>query len=188
MPLFYYAETLLTENAFDVLRIDAQYWKDERLVTASLDDRIRWITDDIAGSIRAGLDYRPYDELAIVTKSISTAALVNLLSSGFSVSASLKLIWLTPLIGLEEQRVRIAQIEAPGLIVIGTNDSQYDESMRAELSHLSWCVVTNADHSMDIPGDTWASMKSLEAVVKAIAFFLFESRVDRRLPDHHPTA
>lgn len=150
MPIFYYSETLLAENGFDVLRIDAHYWKDKRLVGAPLPDRIRWIMDDVAGAIRAGLGHRRYDELVIMTKSISTAALVNLLSSGFSISPSPKLVWLAPLIGIEEQRACLAQIDVPGLVVIGTGDPQYDESVRTELSHLAWCVVKDADHSMDI--------------------------------------
>jgi hypothetical protein len=175
MPLFYYLESLLGNAGHDVLRVDAQFGKLPELRELSFDERVAWISEDVDAVIQAGIAHRPYREVVIVAKSITTVAIANLLSTVLPSGPRLRIVWLTPLIAIPEQCERIAAIATPGLIVIGDRDPVYDAANMDRLlanKHLQACVIAGGDHSLDIAGDIPASIAALNQAIAAIGAFI----------------
>jgi hypothetical protein len=84
-------------------------------------------------------------------------------------------VWLTPLLSSERLGQQISQYGGPSLFVIGTADPHFDPVVLEKMQVATIgeaVVVTNADHGMDIPGDTIASVHAVERVVEALGRFL----------------
>jgi predicted alpha/beta-hydrolase family hydrolase len=58
MPLFYYAENLLQERGWDVLRVEYAYNTRPEFQTLPKPERDRWILADTTAAWRAGLSQR----------------------------------------------------------------------------------------------------------------------------------
>lgn len=175
MPLFYYTENLLVDTGVDVLRLNTRYSENQAFREATDDERFQWASEDLIAVIRAGLVRRGYDELLLIGKSLGTAAIAGLLLDGSLIQIATKVVWLTPLLAIDEFRARFTQIEAPGLVVIGRADAHYDEVIVNQLlsqPNLTGHVIPGGDHSLDIPGNTQASIAALETAIQAIASFL----------------
>lgn len=175
MPLFYYGEQLLFGAGYDVVRVDARYSENAELRALDTTERINWIDADVAAVIASALAHRDYEELLIVAKSATTAALANLFSRELPEVPSLKIVWLTPVLGLPDQPGKIAAIDATGLLVIGTADHHYDPALAEQLlapGRLTPCIIDGGDHSLDIAGDVPGSVMALGATLDAIRLFL----------------
>ncbi|CAN5435166.1 hypothetical protein BH09CHL1_BH09CHL1_19910 [soil metagenome] len=175
MPLFYYIENVLIDAGVDVLRLNTRYNENPTFRDATDDERFQWAIKDLTAVVRAGLDRREYTELLLIGKSLGTAAITGLLLEGSPNQIATRVVWLTLLLAIEDFRGRFAQIEVPGLVVIGTADAHYDEAILNELlsqPHLTGCVIPDGDHSLDIPGNTRASIAALATAIQAIASFL----------------
>ena len=113
--------------------------------------------------------------MLIVAKSATTAALANLFSRELPKAPQLKIVWLTPVLGLPDQPGKIAAIDAPGLLVIGTADHHYDSALVEQLlasDRLTPCIIEGGDHSLDIAGDVPGSVAALGATLDAVRMFL----------------
>lgn len=175
MPLFYYGEQLLIDTGYDVLRINSRYSENAELRALHTAGRIAWIDADVSAVVASVLAYRSYDELIIVAKSATTAAVANLFSRELPKIPSLKIVWLTPVLGLPDQPEKIAAIDTPGLLVIGTADHHYDSTIIEQLlahGRLTPCIIDGGDHSLDIAGDVPGSVAALGAALGAIRAFL----------------
>ena len=174
MPLFYYAEKLLLERRWDVLRVKYTYNTRPEFQTLPKPERDRWLLADTTAAWDAGLGQRTYERVVLIGKSLGTRAMGHLLTTA-DPHPNVGAVWLTPLLGEERLRQQIQQYGGPSLFVIGTADPHFDpavlEKMQVETIGEA-VVVRNADHGMDIPGDPIASVRAVERVVEALGRFL----------------
>ncbi len=174
MPLFYYAENLLLERGWDVLRVEYAYNTRPEFQTLPKPERDRWLLADTTAAWRAGQGQRTYERVVLIGKSLGTRAMGHLLTMP-DPYPNVGAVWLTPLLGEERLRQQIQQYGGPSLFVIGTADSHFDpvalETMQVATIGEA-VVVRNADHGMDIPGDPIASVRAVERVVEALGRFL----------------
>ena len=174
MPLFYYAETLLLERGWDVLRVEYAYNKRPEFQTLPKPERDRWLLADTTAAWRAGLGQRTYQRVVLIGKSLGTLAMGQLLTTA-DPPPNVAAVWLTPMLAEERLRQQILQYGGPSLFVIGTADPHFEpvvlEKMQAATIGEA-VIVKNADHGMDIPGDPIASVRAVERVVEALGRFL----------------
>ena len=174
MPLFYYAENLLQERGWDVLRVEYDYNTRPEFQTLPKPDRDRWILADTTAAWRAGLSQRTYERVALIGKSLGTLAMGHLLTMA-DPPPNVGAVWLTPMLSVERLRQQISRYGGPSLFVIGTADPHFEpvvlEKMQVATTGEA-VIVKNADHGMDIPGNPVASVRAVERVVEALGRFL----------------
>ena len=174
MPLFYYAEHLLLERGWDVLRVEYAYNTRPEFQTLPKPERDRWLLADTTAAWRAALGLRTYERVVLIGKSLGTRAMGYLLTVA-DPHPNVGAVWLTPLLGEEQLRKQIQQYGGPSLFVIGTADPHFDPVVLEKMQVATIgeaVVVRNADHGMDIPGDPIASVRAIERVVEALGRFL----------------
>jgi predicted alpha/beta-hydrolase family hydrolase len=174
MPLFYYAENLLQERGWDVLRVEYAYNTRPEFRTLPEPERDRWLLADTTAAWRAGLGQRTYERVVLIGKSLGTLAMGHLLTMADPPPA-VGAVWLTPMLTKERLRQQISRYGGPSLFVIGTADPHFDPAVLEKMQVATTgeaVVVRNADHGMDIPGDPIASVRAVERVVEALSRFL----------------
>ena len=175
MPLFYYAEHLLQDRGWDVLRVEYAYSQRPDFGTLPRQEQRRWLLADAEAAFRAALANGSYGQIALVGKSLGTAAMGHLLALPDVPTSSARAVWLTPLFGERALRDQITRFGGSSLVVIGAADPHYDPALLAELTAATNCnavVIDNADHGMDIPGDPVASARALVQIVDAMSQFI----------------
>ncbi len=123
MPLFYYAENVLLERGWDVLRVEYAYTRSE-FQTLPKPERDRWLLEDATAAWRAGLEQRTYERVVLVGKSLGTLAMGHLLTMA-DPPPNVGAVWLTPLFSKERLHQQIQQYGGPSLFVIGTADPHF---------------------------------------------------------------
>ncbi len=174
MPLFYYAENLLLERGWDVLRVEYAYNKRPEFQSLVEPERAQWLLADTAAAWRAGLGQRSYERVVLIGKSLGTLAMGHLLTMT-DPPPTVGAVWLTPMLAQERLRQQIQQYGGPSLFVIGTADPHFEPVVLEQMQVATIgeaVVVKNADHGMDIPGDPIASVRAVERVVEALGRFL----------------
>jgi predicted alpha/beta-hydrolase family hydrolase len=174
MPLFYYAEHLLSERGWDVLRVEYAYNKRPEFQALPKPEQNQWLLADTTAAWRAGLGRRPYERVVLIGKSLGTLAMGHLLTLA-DPHPTVGAVWLTPLLSMERLRQQIQQYGGPSLFVIGTADPHFDPVVLEKMQVATIgeaVVVRNADHGMDIPGDPIASVRAVERVIEALGRFL----------------
>jgi predicted alpha/beta-hydrolase family hydrolase len=160
MPLFYYAENLLLERGWDVLRVEYAYSERPEFGVLPRPEQRRWLLADAEAAYRAARADRAYSQIALVGKSLGTAAMGHLLTLPEARTEGARTVWLTPMLSESRLREQIAQFADSSLFVIGTADPHYDPAILAELTAATngeAVGIDDADHGMDIPGDPVAS-------------------------------
>ncbi len=174
MPLFYYAQNLLLERGWDVLRVEYAYNTHPEFQTLPEMERNQWLLADTTAAWRAGLGQQTYDRVVLIGKSLGTLAMGHLLTMA-DPPPNVGAVWLTPLLAEERLCQQISQYGGPSLFVIGTADPHFDPVVLEKMQVATIgeaVVVRNADHGMDIPGDPIASVRAVERVVEALSRFL----------------
>ena len=174
MPLFYYAQNLLLERGWDVLRVEYAYNTHPEFQTLPEMERNQWLLADTTAAWRAGLGQQTYDRVVLIGKSLGTLAMGHLLTMA-DPPPNVGAVWLTPLLAEERLRQQISQYGGPSLFVIGTADPHFDPVVLEKMQVATIgeaVVVRNADHGMDIPGNPIASVRAVERVVEALSRFL----------------
>ncbi|WP_432492330.1 alpha/beta hydrolase [Kineococcus auxinigenes] len=101
----------------------------------------------------------------VVAKSLTTRLLPLAAERG------LPGVWLTPLLGEEEVRAAASAATAPTLLVGGDADPYWNPAAAAA-SGQRVLELPGADHSLEVPGNTEASLAALDGVVAAVRGFL----------------
>jgi len=174
MPVLYYPRLLLMERGADVLVVEYDYRERANFRMPRDPERDRWFFDDVAAACEAGLRRRPYSGVTLVGKSLGTLAMGQLLTEGLRLPQT-QCIWLTPLLRDDRLRAQIRQARSRSLFVIGTADGHYDPAYLDEVrlaSRGESVVLEDADHSLEIKGDTVGSIRALEQIVRATQRFL----------------
>ena len=133
MPLFYYAENLLTERGADVLRVEYAYGRRADFGELSDDEQLRWLLADATAAYRVGLGQRAYRDVTLVGKSLGTLAMGHLLTAEERPAGTTRAVWLTPLVREERLREQMGRCDGRSLVVIGTADPHYDVELLDEV-------------------------------------------------------
>ena len=174
MPLFYYAEHLLLERGWDVLRVEYAYNK-----RPEFQDAARAGTGSVAAgrydrclarrswpaNLRARRPHREVSGHPGHGTPADTGRPASHRGSRLADATAFQ----------ERLRQQIQQYGGPSLFVIGTADPHFDPLVLEKMQVATIgeaVVVRNADHGMDIPGDPIASVRAVERVVEALGRFL----------------
>lgn len=174
-PLYYSADVLLGMGA-DALRVEYAYNKRHDFPGLSQDERRQWFLADVTAACKVALDQRPYARTTLVGKSLGTRAMGYLLTTVPELAAA-EAVWLTPLLRDETLLAQILHWRGRSLFVIGTADEEYDATLLHEAERATQgasLVIPGAGHSLQIEGDTLASIEVLAQVVQALDTFLRE--------------
>ncbi len=172
-PLLYYISRLAIERSMDVLQLWANYTKPDFQNLSKL-DQVRQLFEDAQALIEAGQKQRQYTGLVLVGKSIGTMTLAALFENVKEL-AETPAIWLTPL--FHQSFVLNSALSAQGraLFIAGSADPTYDAGAMRQVEDLKTAqtvIITGADHGLEIPGDTPASLEALKKVATAAGIFL----------------
>lgn len=167
-----YPETLLAELGFDTFGLETRYSTPD-FQSLPDEEALDWLKADALGALGAATAARAYSEICVVGKSLGTLGLLLLLAEG-ALPPAPRLIWLTPLLMRPEVRENITRHAGQSLVVIGTQDPHYRPEWLDELAAAGaeTLVLAGADHSFDVEGDVFASLRHLETMVRRIESFL----------------
>lgn len=175
MPLLFYTGALLRQRGCDLLQVNADYTIAE-YQTLPPQERSAWLIADTQGALTAARQQSAYEKIVLVGKSIGTLALAYLVSqAGFDLAVT---IWLTPLVRQTRLVEAASRHKGPALFIASTADPLYDAAAMQTIqsaSAPSLYLLEGANHSLEIPGDTFRSLDILKGVMQEIAKFLDRS-------------
>lgn len=178
MPLLYYPTELMSQRNIDILRVDYKYNEKEEFANTTFEEKKEWIRADAITSVENILKKKEYKKIIIVCKSIGTIAGVETLSAIDKLQKA-EVIWLTPLCHNEEIVNRLNSIENRSLIIIGTGDKcfvQQNLDKLKEKGNYEVMEIPDADHSLEIKGDTIRSVQVMKEILLGIQEFIDTSR------------
>jgi hypothetical protein len=161
----YYPVLALLDGGFDALCLE------ESVYSGTLDPaRLR---ADAIAAIRAGMAAGEYRQVVLVGKSLGTLVMGELITSdaGFAGAPS---VWLTPLLEHDRVAAALKRLDTPGLIVIGSEDPQYDPDLLSEMESRGHrvLVLSRAHHGLAIDGDALGSAEIPGELVRAVLDYL----------------
>ncbi|MHA1955414.1 MAG: alpha/beta family hydrolase [Candidatus Thorarchaeota archaeon] len=174
MPLLYYSILTLLDKGVNVLSVDYNYSKNEKYKTLPREERENWLYSDVDAALNAVKIEKDFDIVALVGKSLGTLAIGHLLDRNPALR-NCKVVWLTPLLKHSKLPDQIVTNSPPSLVVIGTADQHYDAEVLSSIQSSIQCdvvVIKDANHSMEISGNTWDSIKALNKIVAGFEEFL----------------
>jgi predicted alpha/beta-hydrolase family hydrolase len=170
MPLLFYPLKLLLARGAEVLQVRADYAQGNyRSLPAA--ERAAWLAADAEATVQAAHLQGKYSRLVLVGKSIGTIALASLVLY----EPEAITIWLTPLMRNPLVTAAAEQTRGAALFIAGTADDLYEatalERIRAA-TQAEALLIEGGDHSLEIEGDFFASLRALEQTMRAVAEFL----------------
>jgi hypothetical protein len=174
MPLLYYSIGCLLETGYSVIAVNTRYDTQEEFLSSSGEKRREWLQDDAEGVLDAINHLEEHSLSVLVGKSLGTIQMAHLTKS-YQVPRLCKAVWLTPLLRNEQVLDQMVEHEGKSLVVIGTDDQQYDDGSLAEISgngRSTILTVLEGNHSLDVPSGVLDSMKELAVVIQSIRKFV----------------
>jgi len=171
MPLFYYAERLLLDRGWDILRVQYDYRQANDATSG--DEQLERLAVDSRGAVNAGMADGTYRRVVLVGKSIGTIAMAQVLPA--LKAADTWSVWLTPLLKRPDVLECLMAEPSRSLVVIGSEDSQFDRVVIDALARDNGCaivVIDGGEHSLDLEGDAAASAMSVVTAIHAMNRFL----------------
>ena len=171
MPIFYYAGTLFLTAGADLLRLEYAYNLDPDFRTLAPENRLARLLADALPAVYAARAQRTYTSVSVVAKSLGTVTLAHLLARR-ELPNTTTATWLTPILSDDMVLETIRSYRGPQLVVIGESDPEYSADLIGTLASEPGprtLTIPEADHSLDIPGDTMASIEALSATISAIS-------------------
>ncbi|MDI3091738.1 alpha/beta hydrolase [Priestia megaterium] len=169
-PLLYYVTMLMLKREIDVVHIHYTYPKE--LMTQSTDEIADVMMQDIDLVLQDVLSHNNYKNIIFAGKSMGTIPLIQRIMKDEAYKDAVMLL-LTPLLIRSELFESLLESTHKGLIVIGTRDHYYNESvygLKTKKMHIE--VIENADHSLDVFYSPSDSLKTLQTVMSRIEMLL----------------
>ncbi|MGY5853411.1 MAG: hypothetical protein RTU92_07605 [Candidatus Thorarchaeota archaeon] len=173
MPLLFYSIRVIIERGANVLSIEQNYSRHEEFLTRMQEGRVEWLFGDAVGVYEGVVENNYGDVQFMVGKSLGTRVLGYLLTNYDELSKA-KVVWLTPLIRDEVVLQRMQEHTAESLLIIGTADPHYDESIIRTLEddhHFKSLIIENGNHGLQVPEGVHGSVRALTKVVESIDDF-----------------
>jgi predicted alpha/beta-hydrolase family hydrolase len=170
MPLLFYPMKLLLERGAEVLQVRTDYTM-PAYRSLPPEERAAWLAADARAVVQVARLQGEYARLVLAGKSIGTIALASLVP----LEPQAVTIWLTPLLRNPLVTAAAEQNRGAALFVAGTSDDLYDTAALKRIQAATQTkaeLVEGGDHSLEIDGDFFASLRALEQVMQAIAGFL----------------
>ena len=101
-------------------------------------------------------------------KSLGTLAMAHLLSTS-ALLGKAEAVWITPLSSEDSVRERMRERAIRSLVIDGTRDPEYAPEALVGVEHLA---IEGADHSVEIRGEAWWSLRAVERALRAIQVFV----------------
>ncbi|MBW8351554.1 hypothetical protein K0H71_19230 [Bacillus sp. IITD106] len=177
-PLFHYATSVCMNENVDVFHINYNYLENEAFKKMQHDEQDQWIYEDVKSVVGTVLKDIKYETYFILSKSIGTIPMAyEWNEKNFISGQNTYGIWLTPLIKDEFVYNALSKTVIPSLYVIGTDDPHYSEELIASInenSAVTGLVIPNADHGLEVKGDTRTSINIVKDVMISIEKFIRE--------------
>jgi predicted alpha/beta-hydrolase family hydrolase len=170
MPLLFYPLKLLLARGAEALQVRADYTV-PAYRSLPPEERATWLAADARAVVQTARLQGEYAHLVLVGKSIGTIALASLVS----LEPQAVTIWLTPLLRNPLITAAAEQNRAAALFVAGTADDLYDAVALQRIQAATQAeaeLIEGGDHSLEIEGDFFASLRSLEQTMRAVDGFL----------------
>jgi len=170
MPLLFYPLKLLLAQGAEVLQVRADYTV-PAYRSLPPEERAAWLAADARAVVQAARLQGEYGGLVLVGKSIGTIALASLAP----LEPEAVTIWLTPLLHNPLVTKAAEQTRGAALFVAGTADDLYDAAALKRIQAATQAeaeLIEGGDHSLEIEGDFFASLRALEQTMRAVAGFL----------------
>lgn len=171
-PLFHYSTGLFISKGFDVLHVNYDY-NTEKFDEMDRDEQITQISEDVNAVLNHVLNSNhTYQNYSLIGKSLGTIALSSIVHHEKLANASV--IWLTPLLQLDNVFDKMLISTQRGLCVIGEEDPCYIKSRFEQLDskeNLTSILIPGTDHSLNYPDKPIESIEVLKSVISAISEF-----------------
>lgn len=170
MPLLFYPARMLIQRGASVLQVHSDYTQ-AAFQSASKAEQARWLAEDTQTAYQAGLAAGDFRDVVLIGKSIGTLALASLAASGVEAPS----IWMTPLLRQRQLVETVLRQQGPALFIGSSSDPTFD---LAELERIQAAgkgdglVFPGADHSLEIPGDVFASVDIMRQILERMQAFL----------------
>lgn len=156
-PLLYYADFLFETNGYE--RIHMNYQNILARVEISLEERLQILRKYTWSQVQS-INFNEYEEIVFLSKSVG-AVEAGIIAE--KLDAAVKQIFLTP---TEEAAI---YLKSDSYVVIGTNDKAYQSyKTYCEEKSVRALYIEGADHSLEIVGKPYESIKALEKVMRFI--------------------
>jgi hypothetical protein len=171
-PTLYYPTRELLARGADALLID--YGLRPAFSTFTQEEVMACVTADTLAASQAMWGERSYEDVTLIGKSLGTLAMGYLLGA-LPPQLHVQAIWLTPLLSLPQLGTQIRERPPRSLFIIGTQDPWYDAGELTNLVQVTQgdnLVIPGAEHLLEVPQGTTASLHVMEQVVRAVQAFL----------------
>jgi len=175
MPLLFYPLKLLLGRGAEVLQVRADY-TGPAYRSLPPEERAAWLATDAQASVQAARREGEYARLVLIGKSIGTIALASLVP----LEPEAITVWLTPLLHNPQVVTAAEQNRGAALFVAGTADDLYDPTALQHIQAATQAeteLIEGGDHSLEIEGDFFASLRALEQTMRGVAGFLYRQGV-----------
>ena len=172
MPLLYYPAQLLLQRGADVLQLLTDYTV-KAFQGSTPQEQSAWLSGDARAAVQTAGAQREYARLVLVGKSIGTLAMAQLIEANMGAGAAT--IWLTPLLHHPQVVEAASACPDPSLFVAGTADPAFDAVAMRRIQDATGAevlLIEGANHSMEVPGDIFRSLRILAEVMEGIDSFL----------------
>ncbi len=174
MPLLFYSIGSLLETGYSVIAVDTRYDTRDEFLSSSDERRREWLQLDAEGVFDAVSHLQDYSLSVLVGKSLGTIQM-SFLTQSYQEARLCKAVWLTPLLKNEQVLNQMVGHEGNSLVVIGTDDQQYDDDALARIAkngRSTIVSVLHGNHSLDVPSGVLESMKEHAFVIQSIRKFV----------------
>jgi hypothetical protein len=170
MPLLFYPARLMIQRGAAVLQVHSDYTQ-AAFQSASKAEQARWLAEDAQAALKAGLAAGNFHNAVLIGKSIGTLALASLVAGGVEAPS----IWLTPLLHQPHLVEAALRQKGPALFIGSNSDPTFDPAQLQRIQVADkgeGLIVSGADHSLEIPGDIFASLEIMRQILERIQAFL----------------
>lgn len=171
-PAFHYSQYIFLEKGFDVLQVNYLY-NDQVYDDFTKEELSEAIKYDVKTVMDEVLKDTSYDTFYFVAKSLGTIALTSIVNEDLFKDAHI--VWLTPLLQLDNVFDAMVNSENRGLCIIGDNDRCYIEDRFNQLKDKSTILASmlpNVNHRLEYEHSTVESIDVLKKVIKDIQEFV----------------
>lgn len=171
-PLLYFTTELLLSKGYDVLQLWSNYNSPQFKDLSKSDKTIQIIADGQA-LLESGRQAGTYTQYMLCGKSLGTITMAFILQAEPDLEALIT-VWFTPLIHLPPVAESILAQTSPVFIAGSLSDDTFSSGpIDRIMSKPGTSVYTSdeADHSLEIPGDTLQSLSILDQVITRLSEF-----------------
>ena len=173
-PILYYTGSYLIQKEINILRVDYKYYECDNYLKSTKDEQKQWLIEDVNAMVETVLSGQNFKRIILIGKSLGTMALGEILLIKRNLKDA-EVIWLTPLLNDEELLQQILKINNRSLLIMGTNDSRYNEDILKkvlEKKNIESLIIDGANHQLDIENNIFKSINEAKNILSKIISFV----------------